>query len=256
VDPDAKLLLPKTAFTSQYIEILGIDLKDVVFYHHQLAHRYHTKRLHMVSWASTDARERIEPFSAFYPPRFVLQRIRSTILGLSPPGDSDSLVVYVSRGETATRSVKGESELINRLRDTLGAKNLEVSYGNTTIREQIALFSRATVVVGPHGAGTHNILTCGNLIICFKAFQISFGHVRAQLLCIFLCSHQSITALRILPMHLKCGTEIFRNYLLFTMVYFNSTTLLSILWSTQSGVLSLPNVSNPSAQMNCKRSPI
>lgn len=68
-----------------------------------------------------------------------------------------SLRLYVSRGRTGARGIVNEAELI----DFLSLSGFQVVIAeNMTIRQQASLFSIASVVLGPHGAGLSNIAFC------------------------------------------------------------------------------------------------
>jgi len=65
--------------------------------------------------------------------------------------------LYVSRGSSGARGVSNESELI----EYLEPRDFQVVRAEAlTIREQAELFSAASVVIGPHGAGFSNIAFC------------------------------------------------------------------------------------------------
>jgi hypothetical protein len=78
---------------------------------------------------------------------------------LAPPGPAvgPPLRLYVSRSDAAQRRVAGEERLVARL-EGLGFTCLTLS--GRPLDEQIELFRRAEIVVGPHGGGLSNLVWC------------------------------------------------------------------------------------------------
>ena len=68
-----------------------------------------------------------------------------------------TLRLYVSRSDTEQRRVADEDRLVARL-EPLGFTCLTLS--GRPLDEQIELFSRAEVVIGPHGGGLSNLVWC------------------------------------------------------------------------------------------------
>ncbi|WP_176451124.1 DUF563 domain-containing protein [Halorubrum sp. Ea1] len=76
--------------------------------------------------------------------------------------ERDSERIYVGRGDATVRRVANRDEL----QKVLDRYNINTYLlGNLSVREQINLFSRAELVVGPHGAGLTNILFGDNLTL-------------------------------------------------------------------------------------------
>ncbi|MFK7858003.1 MAG: glycosyltransferase 61 family protein [Granulosicoccus sp.] len=68
-----------------------------------------------------------------------------------------TLKLYISRGSTGARAIGNEAELITLLE----SHNFQIVRAETlSIREQAELYSAASVVLGPHGAGLSNIAFC------------------------------------------------------------------------------------------------
>jgi len=72
-----------------------------------------------------------------------------------PDGHRGSERIYVARGDATVRRVANRDELQGVL-DRHGINTYLP--GDLSVREQVALFSRADLVVGPHGAGLTNIV--------------------------------------------------------------------------------------------------
>jgi capsular polysaccharide biosynthesis protein len=73
---------------------------------------------------------------------------------ISPPSEARDLI-YVARADASRRRLVNERELFESL-SPLGFR-WDVLAG-MTLREQIAVFSRARCVVAPHGAGLANLV--------------------------------------------------------------------------------------------------
>ena len=83
--------------------------------------------------------------------RWLRERLAPEAPG-QPDGDRR---LFVSRGSAASRRVVNEAEI----EPLLAARGFElVDPAGMSIAEQVALFSRASVVAGPHGAGLTNLL--------------------------------------------------------------------------------------------------
>jgi capsular polysaccharide biosynthesis protein len=76
--------------------------------------------------------------------------------------DVDGLY-YVSRADAATRRVANEDEVAA----CLSSRGFEIlTLDGMPFGEQVALFDRARIVIGPHGSGLTNILfSAGNLTL-------------------------------------------------------------------------------------------
>ena len=81
--------------------------------------------------------------------------LRERLAPGAPAEGDDGHKLFVSRGSAASRRVVNEAEL----EPVLAEHGFEVvDPAGMSIAEQVALFSRASVVVGPHGAGLTNLL--------------------------------------------------------------------------------------------------
>jgi hypothetical protein len=84
--------------------------------------------------------------------RVLRQRLLPPEAPAGPP-----LRLYISRSDTEQRRVADEERLIPRL-ESLGVTCLTLS--GRPLDEQIELFSRAELVIGPHGGGLSNLVWC------------------------------------------------------------------------------------------------
>jgi len=80
-------------------------------------------------------------------------RLRQSVL---PAGDGDD-VIYIARTDSPRRRMMNEDSLIAELqREGVGV----LIPGALPVARQFALFRRARLVIGPHGAGLSNIIAC------------------------------------------------------------------------------------------------
>ena len=95
----------------------------------------------------------------------VIDLAKKHLLNALPlPVQQISNLIFLRRGDTRTRVVKGEAELAEKL-SSIGFVNFEARWDN--ISDQIMAFQNAKVVVAVHGAGMANILWAkrGTLLI-------------------------------------------------------------------------------------------
>jgi hypothetical protein len=147
-DECVKVLLPQLAlpFQKQSLDLLGLQPSNVI--------------------TSTDcsfiqARKLITTthpiHTSWHPPAWTIDFLRSRFL----PAVSDASAgsrIYITRGDSSNgRVLLNEATLLKAL-ENLGFQSLTLSELN--LADQIAIFSRAQVVVGVHGAGLTNLTFC------------------------------------------------------------------------------------------------
>ena len=89
-------------------------------------------------------------------PVWAAQLLRERLLPAQPTA-GPPLRLYISRSDAVQRRVADEDRLVARL-ESIGFTCLTLS--GRPLDEQIELFSRAEVVVGPHGGGLSNLVWC------------------------------------------------------------------------------------------------
>lgn len=100
--------------------------------------------------------------------------------------DLPKRVVYVGRDPTKTvRSIANEEEVIAALKAAFGDL-LVVHRGKESLRDQLMLFARASVVVGAHGAGLANTMVvepgaCVVMLPMHPAVDHTFIHMASAL---------------------------------------------------------------------------
>jgi len=143
--PDTRLLTWGQPYEAAWLRALGVDPNSVVVYDPEAVH-------------CADALLVPTPVPRVTPPREALAAVRSALgVAVLPPARRD-VIVYVSRRDEPTRRVANEAELLAALRAAFPGHPIEVFTGGVSPAEAIALFQRARVVVGPHGAGLSHIL--------------------------------------------------------------------------------------------------
>jgi capsular polysaccharide biosynthesis protein len=99
--------------------------------------------------------------------RWMSDRIRGGILG-QPSEQLGRRRLYVTRRRAACRRIVNEVELLPILNEH-GFETVECE--SLSFREQVRLFSEASIVVGPHGGGLTNTLWCGRGATVFEIQQ-------------------------------------------------------------------------------------
>jgi capsular polysaccharide biosynthesis protein len=114
--------------------------------------------LHVVDWESIGA-EADRRDTQHLPTRFALVTLRAR---LAMPGASDSCAIYVSRAGAGDRRVRNDAQVIALYREWLARGGWAVRvwvHGDDPappMREAVARFSNARIVLGVHGAGLSN----------------------------------------------------------------------------------------------------
>lgn len=86
-----------------------------------------------------------------------MRSLRERFLGADRPAIARGRKLYVARGETVTRRVLDEAEVI----EALQARGFDIVIGSKmTVAEQARVFSEAQLDIGPHDAGMTNLMFC------------------------------------------------------------------------------------------------
>ena len=169
----------------------------LMYYSRPSSTRYHfNKGLYLVDWIhpKDDQHDSLSQnlWAAFWPPRETLFKVRDfmhSVLktrGLFPDPDPlyKGCIVYVSRIGTV-RGFPNEMDFIIYLNKRFGDK-LVVHTGREPLLDQIAMFAKAKIVVGNHGAGLTNFVFTqpGASLIMVPMdphVEFCFGHLVAAL---------------------------------------------------------------------------
>eukprot|EP00474_Spongospora_subterranea_P002182 CRZ02640.1 hypothetical protein [Spongospora subterranea] len=178
--PNTTIILPDTKHAREAATIFGIA--DVVLYNHT-ANSYRFRKLLMIDWRDTS---RLLSSTKMYlrriqPPAKALLLVRQRMLhhvGAVMHAKRPIRAIYVTRANSGMiRSVVNEDLLLEALYDAVGYSCLTVFQANqnTTLSEQAELFSQASLVIGPHGAGLSNILFSPNdsILVYFPTMPMS-----------------------------------------------------------------------------------
>jgi hypothetical protein len=87
--------------------------------------------------------------------RWVSDRIQSNLPEAGETAQAPAERIYISRSLAATRRVTNEEEVVAAL-EPLGFRSYNLE--TLSFAEQVRLFSRAWIVLGPHGAGMTNLI--------------------------------------------------------------------------------------------------
>lgn len=107
-----------------------------------------------------------------------LKWVRDTILSQKEFNNIYPPKIYISRSKANGRHILNEAELLNILKDY----NYHIYYlEDLSFEEQVVLFSKATHVISPHGAGLTNLCWGDNIkvleIFSAKVFNNSFSEI-------------------------------------------------------------------------------
>jgi hypothetical protein len=97
-------------------------------------------------------------------PYEIMSSLRAVIVPQALKSSPAKTILIIDRGENARKYVR-HAQLVEKLSGSqrIHGFNIEVfspSVLNKPLSEHIAIFSRAAVVVGPHGAGFSNLIFC------------------------------------------------------------------------------------------------
>ena len=145
-------------FLTESLSFLGIDPKNILKVKDSTA--YTCSSLFTVDYKET-GESKDDIFHVYSPSMRSLRLLRSQFLAnaerLKILQGENSSIVYVRR-TTGIRSVENDQYLIDSLTKTYGGAFVVFEKG--TFLEQARIFSKAKIVLGPHGAGLTNMLFC------------------------------------------------------------------------------------------------
>lgn len=188
-DPGLLFLAPNQnwpSFMGQYLDLLGIDPARRVNNTAGPTRRYFAGELTYVDWQwPVSSTSDIKPTAApWYPPQSLLLKLRTILAQPFLPPEKRDAIIYVSRESGMQRGVENEHGLIESLRSRFRDKLIVFKGSNLHVNDQIDIFRKARLVIGPHGAGLTNILFCapGTIIVEFPVLPAAlnfFAHLAA-----------------------------------------------------------------------------
>jgi capsular polysaccharide biosynthesis protein len=164
--PDFYLLSHHLPFQKQFIQMLGIDEHKIL----RLPAGTLVQADEVIvpsfinNWEAIDFRGHSSCQKQWLP-HWIGDLYRDQIsLESENPDRARPTKIYVSRALAGYRSIENEDQLLGMLQQ----KGYHIYHlEKLSVREQIALFSNASIVLGAHGAGFANVLFCRrNTIVC------------------------------------------------------------------------------------------
>ncbi|TPX78102.1 hypothetical protein CcCBS67573_g00628 [Chytriomyces confervae] len=173
---DVKVIVPSKGVAKTLEDTLGMEefafLKDrLITFANPTTTRYHfTKGLFVVDWVH--ARDDVHgtlaesQWAVYWPPKHVHSivrpffhaalRKRGTFPDVTAASTNDQTIVYVQR-KGGVRSFANEDQVCAYLSERFGNRLL-IHTGGEGLLRQVAVFAKARVVVGNHGAGLTNFM--------------------------------------------------------------------------------------------------
>jgi hypothetical protein len=166
VPTTAKVLVAKGGIADAFMDILverGIVTRDRIVQFDNNAHVYHFANIvyRSESWPFRNG----EDSSHYIYDRTNVQLVHRVMYGdRQPTIDKQDRVIFIKRKDGYTRSIVEHADMIAFMTSALNKSNLlskfpiEIFEAQGHLRDHIALFRRARIIVGPHGAGMMNVL--------------------------------------------------------------------------------------------------
>ena len=154
----------------EMLDLLGVEFKKTPLIYTPGEARYLFKELHIINWLQqSDDPDQNDLWSDFVPPRTGIARLRDRVRRHQLSGSTNNstasfAIVYAARDPSLSRSVVNDDLIIDAITKLVGRDHFYVFDGPrsqnlfTGIQGQIDLFSKAKIVIGPHGAGLTNML--------------------------------------------------------------------------------------------------
>jgi hypothetical protein len=166
---DVPVLAPVTPWTLRYYHALaaqGINTSRIIPFHAVSNSMLTAERLYtVIEWPF--CRQDGNPNHGGEPSEFpyeIMSSLRAVIVPQALKSSPAKTILIIDRGEDARKYVR-HAQLVEKLSGSqrIHGFNIEVfspSMLNKPLSDHIAIFSRAAVVVGPHGAGFSNLIFC------------------------------------------------------------------------------------------------
>jgi len=156
-EPDLQILIsgPAKKFMNEIFNLLGINTERIVYCENK--YLYKVKNLYFP-----------KPALIGYPSQVEIHRIRNELLKCIKKGtekfnsgsnEKNNLIIVIERLEER-RKATNTKELVKTIKKQFPyvAKNVVIFDGQISVKDQINLFSRAWIIIGPHGAGFSNMI--------------------------------------------------------------------------------------------------
>ena len=177
---DFKILITPSPFVLDLLKLVGAE-KHMEPYEPN-KYRYHADEAYYFDWVFTDVENELHaPHSNedyYSPPAPVLSAVQQVLFSILDPylTEPRNFIVFIERNDTS-RVLFGEKlpEMYKSLSDVAQSYGLQFfRYTQANVNQQIAIFSRALVVIGVHGAGLTNIMYCkpGTIVIELPVYPV------------------------------------------------------------------------------------
>jgi len=183
VHVDYYIISTKFKFQKEFLSLLGIEEKSIIQYYEK---EYITANNLIVpslinNWEDIKYRS-----YQYYQKQWLPSWLNCLHLGFNAVGSFDHKRLFVSRRKNIRRHIVNEKELY----PVLQQNNFHiVDTEFLTVKQQIALFSNAEIIVGPLGAAMSNICFCRNKVKVLEIFPVSFHDSHLRVLTIALGHH-------------------------------------------------------------------
>lgn len=164
---DLPIMLPDSQWAREAVALFGIPGDKVMWYNHEGPRQYRFEELVRVDWREAKGAPISDGPSMqnmHHPGRLGVLMAREAVrkaVDASPGDGPKPEIIYVARGNHEfARSVEHEDDLVELIADLVGDDKFHVfrAAPSTTLMDQARLFSRAQVIIGPHGAGLSNMM--------------------------------------------------------------------------------------------------
>lgn len=167
---DVPVLAPVTPWTSRYYDALaaeGINTSRIIPFHAVSNSVLTAERIYtVIEWPF--CRQDGNPNHGGEPSEFpyeIMSSLRSTIVPRSLKSLPTNTILIIDRGGNAARRYVRHAQLVEKLKGSQRIPGFDIEVFDPSLLDaplnvHIAMFSRAAVVVGPHGAGFSNLIFC------------------------------------------------------------------------------------------------
>lgn len=149
----------RARYLREFLQIFGIDYKTISVPNNTI-----------ISSNNLDAPLYLSEIGN--PNRYIIKLIRENFLSKIEINDNENYnLLYISRRNTSKRRVINEEKLFENLRP-LGFRLIELE--KLPISEQISIFTKASVIISPHGSGLSNIVFCNPMTNVIELFPSNY----------------------------------------------------------------------------------
>lgn len=149
----------RARYLREFLEIFGIDYKTIS-----------VPSRTIISSNNLDAPLYLSQIGN--PNRYIIKLIRENFLSKIEINDNENYnFLFISRRNTLKRRIINEEKLFENLRP-LGFRLIELE--KLPISDQISIFTKASVIISPHGSGLSNIVFCNPMTSVIELFPSNY----------------------------------------------------------------------------------